>query len=120
MIGFLKQPSHLRFDAAYDIKISIATGLFVFLFLLAFQPFGLSHTRPDIRYYLIVGYSLVCFTVLLINLLLVPRLLKKTFNEENWKVYKRILWQLWIVFCIGAANYLFACLFNHSFDFYWL
>ncbi|MDH5467334.1 MAG: LytTR family transcriptional regulator DNA-binding domain-containing protein [Candidatus Aminicenantes bacterium] len=118
ILRFLKQPNPIRIDAKLDLTISFLVGLFVFLFLLVFQPFGLSTTEPRLRYLLISGYGIVCFLVLAVNLLLIPRILKKVFHEETWTVYKRLAWHLWIVFSIGLGNYLFACLFNIFFDFY--
>jgi hypothetical protein len=115
---FLKQPNPLDLNPRKDLKTSFLVGLFVFLFLLIFQPFGLSQTELKLRYLLIAGFGVVCFLVLLFNLLLIPRVLKKVFNEETWTLYKRNLWHLWIIFSIGLGNYLFACLFNVFFDFY--
>jgi hypothetical protein len=115
---FLKQPNPLDLNPRKDLKTSFLVGLFVFLFLLIFQPFGLSQTELKLRCLLIAGFGVVCFLVLLFNLLLIPRVLKKVFNEETWTLYKRNLWHLWIIFSIGLGNYLFACLFNVFFDFY--
>lgn len=115
---FLKQPNPIDINPGKDLKISFLVGLFVFLFLMIFQPFGLSQIEPRLRCLLIAGFGVVCFLVLLFDLLFIPRVLKKVFNEETWTVYKRILWHLWIIFSIGLGNYLFACLFNVFFDFY--
>ena len=115
---FLKQPNPIEINPRKDLKISFLVGLFVFLFLMIFQPFGLSQIEPRLRYLLITGFGVVCFLVLLFDLLLIPSVLKKVFNEETWTVYKRILWHLWIIFSIGLGNYLFACLFNVFFNFY--
>ncbi|MBL7083593.1 MAG: LytTR family transcriptional regulator DNA-binding domain-containing protein [Candidatus Aminicenantes bacterium] len=118
MFRFLKQPYPLRLDAEYDLKNAFLISLFVFLFLLVFQPFGLSTIEPELKYLLIIGFSGVCFLFLLINLLIIPKILKNVFNEGNWTVLKRIMWCLWIVFTIGIGNYLFTWLFDAIFDFY--
>lgn len=118
MIHFLRQPYPLRYDAAYDFKISIFISLFVFFVFMVFQPFGLSRVAPHLKYYLIAGYSLATFVTIFLNLLIIPRVLKKIFNEETWTVYKRILWQIWLVFAVGTGCYLFACVFDMIFDFY--
>jgi hypothetical protein len=120
MFRFLKQPSPICIDTKLDLTTSILISLFVFFFLLVFQPFGLNTTEPGLRFIMIGGYAAVCFLILAINLLLIPRLLKKVFSEESWTVYKRILWHIWIVFTIGLGNYLFACLLDVIYGFYTL
>jgi len=120
MFRFLKQPSPINIDTKLDLLISFLISLFVFFFLLVFQPFGLNTTEPGLRYIMIGGYAIVCFLILLFNLLLIPNLLKKVFSEESWTVYKRILWHIWIVFTIGLGNYFFACLLDVLYGFYTL
>lgn len=90
MFRFLKQPSPINIDTKQDFTISLLISLFVFFFLLIFQPFGLSTTEPGLRYIMISGFAAVCFLVLTLNLLLIPRILKNVFSEENWTVDKRI------------------------------
>jgi len=119
VIPFLKRPYPIRLDLKSGIKDSFYVGVFVLIFLLIFQPFGLSTTETPIKIYLICGYAIVCFLVLFTNSLL-PILLKKLFNEEKWCVYKHILWRLWIIFSIGLGNYLFACIFDSIIDFFQL
>lgn len=118
VIRFLRQPFPLRYDLAYDLKIAGFIGLFVFFVFVVFQPFGLSRVAPHLKNYLIAGYSLTTFVTMLLNLLIIPRVLKKVFIEETWTVYKRILWQIWLVFAVGTGCYLFACVFDMIFDFY--
>jgi len=118
MFRFLKQPSPINIDTKLDLTISFLISLFVFFFLLIFQPFGLSTTEPSLRYIMISGFAAVCFLILAFNLLLIPRLLKKVFSEETWTVYKRIIWHIWIVFTIGLGNYFFACLLDAIYGFY--
>ncbi len=118
MFRFLKQPSPINIDTKLDLLISFLSSLFVFFFLLVFQPFGLNTTEPGLRFIMIGGYAGVCFLILVLNLLLIPRLLKKVFSEERWTVYKRILWHIWIVFTIGLGNYFFACLLDAIYGFY--
>lgn len=120
MFRFLKQPSPINVDTKLDLTISSLISLFVFFFLLVFQPFGLSTTEPRLRYIMVSGYAAVCFLILVFNLLLIPKLLKKVFSEETWTVYKRIIWHIWIVFTIGLGNFFFACLLDALYDFYTL
>jgi len=95
-----------------DFIKSLLTGMFVSVFLLVFQPFGLSGNEPGLRDLLIAGYGLASFLAIAFSLILVPRILGKVFREEHWTVGREILWVLWIVFAVGLANFLFASLVN--------
>jgi len=117
MFHNLKQPYPLNLDTKKNIKESFLISLFVFLFLIIFQPFGLSNDDTILKYYLIAGYGVVCFLVLLFNLVIIPKILRNIFKEEHWSVYKRMLWLVWIVFSVGIGSYLFACMFFAFFDF---
>jgi len=117
MFHYLKQPYPLNLDIKKNIKESFLISLFVFLFLIIFQPFGLSNDDTILKYYLIAGYGAVCFLVLLFNLVVIPKVFPNIFREEHWSVYKRMLWLVWIVFSVGLGSYLFACLFFAIFDF---
>jgi hypothetical protein len=116
--GFLKQPYPLVLETQCNLRDSLLISTFLFLFLIIFQPFGLSTTEPRIRYYLVTGYTCVCFIMLMINLFIIPRILKNIFREERWTVRRRIIWLTWIVFSIGLGNYLFACFINERLDFF--
>ena len=107
-----QQPQSLELDAKKDFLKSLLTGVFVFVFLLAFQPFGLSGNELKLKYLLISGYGLVSFLAIAFSLILVPRILKKAFREERWTTGREILWFLWIVFAVGLACFLFAFLVN--------
>ena len=117
MFIFLKKKYPISLDFKRGIRDAFIVSLFVFVFLLIFQPFGLSTTRPDLRIYLILGYTCVCFIIISGNCF-IPVLFKKIFFEENWTVYKHILWRIWMIFTIAAGNYLFACIFNRIYDFF--
>ncbi len=72
--------------------------------MIIFQPFGLVNIPARYKIPVFAGYGLISFLVLVINLLVV----RKKFNAENWKVFKELFWNLWIIFSIGFANFLFT------------
>ncbi|OGD23610.1 MAG: hypothetical protein A2Y69_12500 [Candidatus Aminicenantes bacterium RBG_13_59_9] len=109
---FFQRPYSLSLDAKRDFFKSFLTGLFVSAFLLVFQPFGLSGNEPGLKSLLISGYGLVSFLAIAFNLILVPRVLNKIFDEERWTAGREVLWFLWIVFSVGLTNFLFAFLVN--------
>jgi hypothetical protein len=89
-------------------KIIIPISLFVGLFMLIFQPFGLDGLQSSNKYLILSGYGLVTFLVLIVNLLLIPSVLPALFREENWTVLKEIFFLLWILFTVGLANLLYS------------
>ncbi len=118
MFATLKRSYPLCLDTKGSVKTSAWISAFVFLFLVFFQPFGLSDDEPKFKYILIIGYSTVCFLVQVANVLLVPRILKNIFIEDNWTVLKEIIWDLWIVFSIGLGIYVFICIFDAINDYF--
>jgi hypothetical protein len=89
-------------------KIIIPISLFVGLFMLIFQPFGLDGLQSSNKYLILTGYGLVTFLVLIVNLWLIPSVLPALFREESWTVLKEIFFLLWILFTVGLANLLYS------------
>lgn len=97
-------------DSTIKRKIIFATvfGLFVFLFLSFFQPFGIESWNPENKTLRLLGYGFITTSVLLFHFLLVERIFPKWFSESSWKVWKEIVWALWIVLVIGTFNLLYS------------
>jgi len=94
-------------------KLIITISLFVAIFLIIFQPFGIHLIQNKIL--ILSGYGLVTFLVLFINLIIVELIFPNTFSEKNWTIGKEFLWLLWILFCIGLGNALYT---NYLFDYF--
>ncbi len=94
-------------------KLIISISLFVAIFLIIFQPFGIHSIQNKIL--ILSGYGLVTFIVLFINLIIIEHIFPKTFNEKNWTIGKEFLWLMWIIFCIGLGNALYT---NYLFDYF--
>jgi hypothetical protein len=95
-----------------DVKKSLLRALLISLFVVAFlaffQPFELSQANSKYKILFIAGYGAVNFLVLFINTVLEHYLFPGLFKERSWKVYKEILWIAWILFTIGAGNFLYT------------
>ena len=91
-------------------KIIIPISLFIALFMLIFQPFGLLDYHNSDKILFIAGYGCVTFFILIINLFFVSRIFKKWFVEKYWTVLKQLLWLIWMIFTIGLGNYLYSCI----------
>lgn len=91
-----------------NLKTNLIIGLFISLFLMVFQPFGLNaHNEPN-NYLFIAGYGLVTFLVLTIDNLIINVLYKTRSGKTTWTVKKQIVMLLLILFTIGAGNYFYS------------
>ncbi|MDA3953185.1 MAG: LytTR family DNA-binding domain-containing protein [Bacteroidales bacterium] len=94
-------------------KVVIFISLFVALFLIIFQPFGIALIENGIAKILILsGYGLVTFLVLFVNLIIIENIFPKTFNEKKWTIGKEFSWLIWILFSIGLGNACFTIYLN--------
>jgi len=105
---YLHQPYPL-YEKRWNIIVAIS--LFISFFMLFFQPFGLSAFESEYRLYFEIGYGVVTFLVLLIDLFVFPFLFKKMFKFRQWTVLKQIIWQVWILVSIGIVNFLYSSFF---------
>lgn len=91
-----------------DWKIIIPISVFISLFLIIFQPFGLNELELKNKMLILAGYGAVTFVILLINMILIPALMSRTFSDENWTVFKEMLFLIWILFTIGLGNFIYS------------
>ena len=108
MLKILKQPYPNCNEVSCFLKCALITCPFVYVFLMIFQPFGLNFLEPPLKHPVFLGYAAVCYIMLGLNILIIPRLLKKLFDEARWTVSNQIVWEIWTVFTIGAGNYFFT------------
>jgi len=92
-------------------RTAILVSFYISLFMYFFQPFGLAAFRSEYRSFYEIGYGLVTFVVLSVDLYLTPLLFKNTFKSATWTVLKQIIWQMWIIFTIGVFNFLYSATF---------
>lgn len=97
-------------------RIIISISLFIALFILILQPFGISAFDVEFRSYFEIGYGIVTFIVLVIDLFIFPLFLKPWFVPQEWTVLNQIIWQIWILFSIGLGNFIYSSLFLHFND----
>ena len=97
-------------------SVILSISIFIPLFLIIFQPFGIKNAQIEYKYLFILGHGLVSFLVLIINVLLLPAIFKNFFLEQNWTILKQVLWFLWNVTTIGISNYLFATFISSGFS----
>ncbi|MGD0340438.1 MAG: LytTR family DNA-binding domain-containing protein [Bacteroidales bacterium] len=83
----------------------ISFGLFIFLFLYLFKPFGLATLKPLWQLLATLGFGAITAFVLLVFKFLIEPLVV----VENWTLGKSLIWDVIIASSIGAANYFFIC-----------
>jgi len=107
LIAKLNRPYYLETKIKRRWLTCFQIFAFVFLFLVVFQPFGLS-TLPEGIVTVALGYGLTTFLIMvLLNILIIP-LFPKYFKEEIWNVQKELYWNMLNVLLIGLANSLFS------------
>jgi hypothetical protein len=107
LVNKLKSPYFLETRLSKRWLSCIRTSVFVFLFLVIFQPFGLSHL-PEGLIRVTLGYGLITFSVMaVLNILCVP-FLPRFFSEEGWTVSRELFWNLVNILLIGFANILYS------------
>ena len=94
-------------------KLILAIGLFISFFLVSFEPFGLSSFHNNYRLYFEIGYGAVTSLTLLIHHFALPLIFRKEYDASKWTVLKQIIWQIWVLFSIGFANFLYSSFFFH-------
>ena len=105
---YLQQPYPL-FENRWRIILSIS--LFIALFILIFQPFGISNYTGEYKHLFESGYGVVTLIVLIIDLFVFPLFLEEWFISQKWTVLKQMIWQFWILFSIGLGNFLYSSIF---------
>jgi DNA-binding LytR/AlgR family response regulator len=108
MFKILKQPYPSCNEVSCFLKCALVACPFVYVFLLIFQPFGLNFLEQSLKHPVFLGYAVVCYIMLGLNILILPRLLKSVFNEARWTALHQIVWEVWTIFTIGAGNYFFT------------
>ncbi len=81
-------------------------GLFIYLFLAFFQPFGINGITSHKHTYLL-GFGGITFAVMMFNFVLLRIFLPSLFDLDRWVVSKHILFSLWNIILIALFNWLY-------------
>ncbi len=108
---WLKKPFPFIETNKSRFLISILFGLFVFLFLISFQPFGIKDIDKN-KHLIILGYGVITSVIMLVNFFVFPFFLKATFNLGNWNILKEFLFILWNIVIISFCNWKYNLIAN--------
>jgi hypothetical protein len=104
MATILNKPFNPIHAPKEKIGSIILFGLFIFLFLFVFRPFGMAAINPLYKLLLVsLGFGLVTIFVLLVFKYLIEPVLV----GRSWTLGKNILLDIVVASFIGAANYLY-------------
>lgn len=107
MFSLFKQPYPASYVPTRELRKAALIGLFVGLFLLAFQPFGLNVWETSNKSLKIAGFGLITFVITAFNFIVWPPLLPQLFAEESWTVGREILVITINVLLIAIVNWLY-------------
>lgn len=102
--NIFREPYPFNESTPKAILSAIFFGLFIFLFLRIFEPFGLNNYHSNLKTIKLLGYGAVTTFTLIANFLIFSKLFPKWFNRESWTVLKNICYTTWMFFCIGFGN----------------
>lgn len=107
MFSLFNQPYPADRIVARELRKAVYVGLFVGLFLLIFQPFGLNLWETPHKSLKILGFGGVSFVITAFHYIIWPRLFPKVFAEERWTVGREIVVVILNVLLIAVANRLY-------------
>lgn len=97
-----KQPYRPPEPGRPTVLLCLGAGVFV---ARSFQPFGISRWQGPLKALWLAGYGLITAAVLLVNHVLLPRVFKSFFREENFTVGRNVAFTLWQFVSIGKFCY---------------
>ncbi len=104
IIHWLNKPYPFVTSLKKKLLTSLLFGLFIYIFLLVFQPFGLENIISSKVVY-ILGFGVITTSVMLVCFIVLPFLFVKIFNPEKWNVGKEILFVILNIILITIFNY---------------
>lgn len=104
MFWLLRQPYPTNDSLAKTIQKSVLIGLFVGLFLLVFQPFGLNLWQTDNKALKLLGFGAITAIVTALNFILWSHLFPRQFSEAKWTVGREIMLITFNILLIAIAN----------------
>lgn len=112
LLQWFRTPFPLDLGVARQFRLGAVYGLFVWLFLYGFRPFGLNEFQGNLLVYTLQSGLLTALFLPAANLL-ASRLFPRQFDEERWTSGRAIAWTLATVGLLGLANALHTAAFMH-------
>lgn len=103
----INAPFPFPYKAKEKIIITLLFSAFIFIFLIIFQPFGISKII-FYKFFYVFGFSLITFLVVGGSLFLLPYLLKKYFSPQEWTVKKMFSFIVFQLIMISFFNWIYT------------
>lgn len=107
-LNILKRPYPLVSSVKSKLIWSASFGVYVFLFLVIFRPYGLDTFGPWLIVLYAFAFGGITLGTMLFNLIFLPRIFPDFFDEERWTTGREIFITLVHIFLIGAVNFIFV------------
>ncbi|NOR87356.1 MAG: hypothetical protein GQ527_07090 [Bacteroidales bacterium] len=112
--NWLNKPYPFIVDLKMQLLVSFGFGLFIYLFLLVFQPFGIENVATN-KYIYLIGFGIITLVVMLVFFIILPQFFKRLFDIDQWNIEKEILFILLILFFISLLNYEYNSIVGNGF-----
>jgi len=100
------KPYPFSTNMRHQLVVSLSFGLFIYLFLRFFQPFGLMNLGED-KSLIIFGFAAITSLIMIFSNTIMPLMLTSLFDPDQWTIGKNILFSLWNILIIALLNYLY-------------
>jgi len=102
---WLNSPYPLLQSSKYKWLLALLSGIFVFVFLIVFEPFGAARLTTY-KYLFLAGFGVSVFLGVATTYFILPKLYQEIFRPEKWTIGKEILLQSCCIVIISAFIYL--------------
>lgn len=102
--NWLEKPYPLIEHPRQKLLLALGFGIFVYLFLLIFEPFKI-YRITEFKSVFLGGFGICAFLGLLINYVLLPFVFPQMFHADKWNIKKEISYILWSFILIAIFNY---------------
>ncbi len=103
MREWLNKPYPLIENPRSKLLLVLGFSVFTYLFLLLYQPYGAAGIDGKERY--LAGFGLSVLTALAFNYFVLPRIFRRWFRPDRWRIKNEILFVSWSFVLIALINY---------------
>lgn len=107
-IELLRQSYPLVVKWQHKVRLILYLLVFVFSYLIIFQPLHIKNIPHPQKINHILGYVGITGSVLSFNLFVIPYFNPGFFHERSWQVYKEIFWNNLHIVLTGLGSYFFT------------
>jgi len=114
MFENLNQPYPFNNNFKHNLRTIAFVCMGFMLIALYFQPFGINFLASQKDGYFILVIGLLSAAIFFLNNVILPGLLPKLFESEQWTIRKELLWNVWLFALLITAFTLTARFFGIS------